>query len=351
MKEEYVNLATIVIPIRLIKNFPQLLIAKYQCLPVFREGDMTTLAFAESPAPEVVENIEKALGSKIKVVLTDKAKLQQYINRFIAEFNKMPEEYEKIIRETKTPEVKEIKTKQPANKLIFALGGVVIIMIPLTIFLMLHFNSNNEASRAKIDEEVGKIREEYAAFKRENILATLKVSQIEQKNSINEPLINLLKQDLQEKIDKIKTYEEKNAQLFQKNTALESENKALREKISSMSERSTNRPPSLFGDILNMSEEVKQWSRDQKLSELLKAGKLSEAKEILMAELNEQPNNPSTLYNLACVHSRMGNKSEALNYLEKAFNAGFNNVGHMKQDTDLDNIRNEERFKKLIERR
>lgn len=53
-------------------------------------------------------------------------------------------------------------------------------------------------------------------------------------------------------------------------------------------------------------------------------------------------------YNLACTYSLLNNKQAALDCLKKAINAGYYNYAHMMEDTDLDNIRNEQKFKLLM---
>jgi len=54
-------------------------------------------------------------------------------------------------------------------------------------------------------------------------------------------------------------------------------------------------------------------------------------------------------YNQCCLYSLQNNKPFALNTLEKAIKAGYNNYGHIMEDSDLDNIRNETKFKSLIQ--
>lgn len=53
-------------------------------------------------------------------------------------------------------------------------------------------------------------------------------------------------------------------------------------------------------------------------------------------------------YNFCCLYSLQNNKSQALTYFEKCVKRGYNNYLHTTEDTDLDNIRNESRYKSLI---
>ncbi len=60
---------------------------------------------------------------------------------------------------------------------------------------------------------------------------------------------------------------------------------------------------------------------------------------------------PDENYNAACLHSLMGNKKEALDYLSKAFEKdAYRNFNHIERDKDLDNIRQMEEFKQLVKK-
>ena len=54
------------------------------------------------------------------------------------------------------------------------------------------------------------------------------------------------------------------------------------------------------------------------------------------------------LYNLACAYSLKEDKKTALDYLEKAVDAKFLQAQYFETDTDLDNIRDEKKFKYLL---
>lgn len=56
----------------------------------------------------------------------------------------------------------------------------------------------------------------------------------------------------------------------------------------------------------------------------------------------------SMYYNKACFESMLNHKQEALDYFEEAIRLKWNDYGHALQDSDLDNIRNEERFDGLM---
>lgn len=53
-------------------------------------------------------------------------------------------------------------------------------------------------------------------------------------------------------------------------------------------------------------------------------------------------------YNIACIHASAGRKAEALSALTRAVELGFREVDWMSKDRELDPIRGEEGFKKLV---
>jgi hypothetical protein len=54
-------------------------------------------------------------------------------------------------------------------------------------------------------------------------------------------------------------------------------------------------------------------------------------------------------YNYACLYSLLNNKKDTLRYLTMALNLGYVNFNYIRLDTNLDNIRNNRSFKKIIE--
>ncbi len=65
--------------------------------------------------------------------------------------------------------------------------------------------------------------------------------------------------------------------------------------------------------------------------------------------LKVQPKNDTALYNMACAYSLWGKIEEALDYLEKSVEHGFDDAEHMERDPDLDNLRGEARYLEIIE--
>ncbi len=58
---------------------------------------------------------------------------------------------------------------------------------------------------------------------------------------------------------------------------------------------------------------------------------------------------PTTLYNLACAEARSGNTDKAFDRLFAAIDAGFDGASHMRDDSDLDSLRRDPRFKKALQ--
>ena len=60
-------------------------------------------------------------------------------------------------------------------------------------------------------------------------------------------------------------------------------------------------------------------------------------------------NRINAFYNLSCIYSLSNDKINAIDYLKKSIEAGYNDYSHIQQDSDLDNIRKEEAFLKLVQ--
>ncbi|MHC4829298.1 MAG: TPR end-of-group domain-containing protein [Planctomycetota bacterium] len=65
--------------------------------------------------------------------------------------------------------------------------------------------------------------------------------------------------------------------------------------------------------------------------------------------LELQATNETAFYNLACAYSLKGDLEEALGALEQAIQNGFDDAEHMHKDPDLDPLRLDPRFHKLIQ--
>lgn len=54
-------------------------------------------------------------------------------------------------------------------------------------------------------------------------------------------------------------------------------------------------------------------------------------------------------YNLCCTYALLNNKKQALFYLDKSIKEGYSNYIHLREDSDLNNLRNESEYKKMIQ--
>jgi Flp pilus assembly protein TadD len=59
--------------------------------------------------------------------------------------------------------------------------------------------------------------------------------------------------------------------------------------------------------------------------------------------------NPTAMYNIACGYAMMNQRDAAFEWLDKSTAAGFEISGYLKGDTDLENLRSDARFKRLVE--
>ena len=60
------------------------------------------------------------------------------------------------------------------------------------------------------------------------------------------------------------------------------------------------------------------------------------------------PDDHHPYYGIACIYALQGKKDLALDFLEKTLEKGFRDWADIDANTDLDSIRNDKRFKKII---
>jgi predicted esterase len=82
--------------------------------------------------------------------------------------------------------------------------------------------------------------------------------------------------------------------------------------------------------------------------ELMQHGDYARAVVALTLATEAAPARPGFWYNLACSHARAGDRSQALDALEKAVASGFTNRGHIASDEDLKSLRGEPRFEAFV---
>jgi tetratricopeptide (TPR) repeat protein len=79
------------------------------------------------------------------------------------------------------------------------------------------------------------------------------------------------------------------------------------------------------------------------------AKQYKKATEFYTKAFQVDPNSKKNFYNAACASSLANDKKKSLDWLEIAVNNGFNSADHINSDSDLDNIRKEKKFKKIID--
>ncbi len=82
---------------------------------------------------------------------------------------------------------------------------------------------------------------------------------------------------------------------------------------------------------------------------LIRAGEKQEALKWMQKSLAIDPDEPSVLYNAACISSLLGNVENAVNHFEFAIGAGYVSKEWIANDSDLDLIRNHPKFIKVLQ--
>lgn len=72
------------------------------------------------------------------------------------------------------------------------------------------------------------------------------------------------------------------------------------------------------------------------------------ATEYFAKAIEVNPDSKKNFYNAACSASLANDKKKSLKWLEMAIAYGFDNLDHINMDSDLDNIRNDKKFKRII---
>ncbi len=90
----------------------------------------------------------------------------------------------------------------------------------------------------------------------------------------------------------------------------------------------------------------------QMLGQALTAcGRHGEALEVDQRVVVLAPADPTAHYNLACSRSNLGDVDRALQSLEKAFDLGYCDYKHLLRDKDLENVRRDPRFRRMLDKR
>lgn len=81
---------------------------------------------------------------------------------------------------------------------------------------------------------------------------------------------------------------------------------------------------------------------------LIELGQPEDAIEWMKRIVELDKDRPGNYYDLACVYALLDRKSEAVAAMQQAFEHGYRSFGHIAQDDDIDNIRDETDFQILI---
>jgi adenylate cyclase len=85
-------------------------------------------------------------------------------------------------------------------------------------------------------------------------------------------------------------------------------------------------------------------------SALMHLGQTLRGEGLVMRALSLDPDNPGTLYNVACFFSLSGKADKAIDCIERALKNGFAHKEWIEHDSDLDPVRKDARFQSLLER-
>ena len=66
--------------------------------------------------------------------------------------------------------------------------------------------------------------------------------------------------------------------------------------------------------------------------------------------LAAEPDDPGVIYNVACCYSLLGKNDGAIDLLEKAIDNGFGQKEWIENDSDLDPLRDDPKFRLIIEK-
>jgi tetratricopeptide (TPR) repeat protein len=82
---------------------------------------------------------------------------------------------------------------------------------------------------------------------------------------------------------------------------------------------------------------------------LTRLGRHREALGVDRAIVKLAPENDASHYNLACSYSNLGLVDQALRSLKRAVELGYENEEWMAEDPDLENVRRDRRFRRILD--
>lgn len=77
-------------------------------------------------------------------------------------------------------------------------------------------------------------------------------------------------------------------------------------------------------------------------------GRDDEALAWMQKIIDEDPSDAGNWYDFSCLYTRMNRIEDAMKALEKAFELGYRNFGHLEYDYDMDRLRNLPSYKELV---
>ncbi len=87
----------------------------------------------------------------------------------------------------------------------------------------------------------------------------------------------------------------------------------------------------------------------KKASKAYQTGEYEDAARFYLILAQHDVNNSGTIYNLACCYGLLSEEKLAAEFLDIAFNSGFTNIDHIRNDKDFDKVRGTEIFDKLVD--
>ena len=114
---------------------------------------------------------------------------------------------------------------------------------------------------------------------------------------------------------------------------------------------SATRPAATQPSAEAKAERKKVIALTRRSIQLLQKNKLDEAEPALKEALALDPTDTTNLYNYACLLSLKGRPDAALDYLQKAAEAGWADFVHLARDPDLNSLRDLPRYKDFVGRK
>lgn len=101
----------------------------------------------------------------------------------------------------------------------------------------------------------------------------------------------------------------------------------------------------VYGNVqLNISDLIKR------ANDAYSQKRYAEAAQLYSAAIDKGDNDQETFYNAACCYALAGDKNRAFSYLESAILNNFQDVEHLKEDTDLESLHSDTRWHTIVEK-